>query len=878
MSNLIKFYPPNIEGTIPAFYDNVLKVPFSMNKTVLKNQVATIEMKISTINGIYIDSVTAKEVVYDPYYYAIFEFSDNVARRFRVGQFYKIQIAYRSKANVIGYYSNVAIVKHTSEPVISISGLEAGLINMHQYEYIGSYIQTEDTSEKVYSYCFNLYDNNMKLIQTSGELIHNSSLDSSLYESNDAYSINQDLKTNLSYYLEYQVQTINGLKLSSYPYRIMQRKSIDPEIKADLVPVLNFENGYIDLKLIGRKNEEDVEYAATGSFKILRASDEDNYNTWNEILKFALYGQQPSRWMWKDFTVKQGVTYKYALQQYSNVLNSNRIESEPIYVDFEHMFLYDGERQLKIKYNPKVASFKNDILESKMDTIGGQHPFIFRNGNVKYKEFSISGLISCQQDEELLFLDDEKIKKFDWTSNLIGENIASEREYKLEVLDWLNNGKPKVFRSPGEGNYIVRLVNVSMAPNDQLGRMLHTFTATAYEIVEYNYKNLNTLGLISVGDPTIEQLRWETVELNKVDLNNNLLNYKAVAIKFEGMIPGDKFFIKDNIKRTYIDDNGNEYNELGYEIIIGVTGSYIIDLDFGVEISEITFLGGPNYNNENIYGNNPLIRQQGTLTYAYYSRIQNIFDSIVDVEISDDILLQFIGEHDIINEIEDIKTSIQDFYFIHCMLRDIHKVYYFDNQYYRSDRCFDEDVVELDPYVLYHVFDKNGNEQYYLDGNNMQQYSLEEYSTKILIDNREIDISNPEKIPVDIAFIDLIDRREVVFQQPKDVKTFVISNGIMAEVSCQKQILEYSVEYEPEIDLYDNLKTLQNIYQEAYQALYNKIYLVDYVDELENIDPKTRIEEIAELNNAYNIAYNNYIERLEKALEEKEAAQGDVAI
>ena len=57
-----------------------------------------------------------------------------------------------------------------------------------------------------------------------------------------------------------------------------------------------------------------------------------------------------------------------------------------------------------------------------------------------------------------------------------------EREYKMRVLEWLNNGKPKLFRSPTEGNFLVRLMNVSLTPNDTLGRMLHTFSATAYEI------------------------------------------------------------------------------------------------------------------------------------------------------------------------------------------------------------------------------------------------------------------------------------------------------------------------------------------------------------------------------------------------------------
>jgi hypothetical protein len=48
------------------------------------------------------------------------------------------------------------------------------------------------------------------------------------------------------------------------------------------------------------------------------------------------------------------------------------------------------------------------------------------------------------------------------TTNLTSYNITAERIFKLAVLEWLNNGKPKLFRSPTEGNYIVRLLNVSL--------------------------------------------------------------------------------------------------------------------------------------------------------------------------------------------------------------------------------------------------------------------------------------------------------------------------------------------------------------------------------------------------------------------------------
>jgi hypothetical protein len=46
------------------------------------------------------------------------------------------------------------------------------------------------------------------------------------------------------------------------------------------------------------------EESAVGSFYLLRASDEDNYSSWNEVLKFVLRGEKPSRHLWKDMTIK----------------------------------------------------------------------------------------------------------------------------------------------------------------------------------------------------------------------------------------------------------------------------------------------------------------------------------------------------------------------------------------------------------------------------------------------------------------------------------------------------------------------------------------------------------------------------------------------
>ena len=167
--------------------------------------------------------------------------------------------------------------------------------------------------------------------------------------------------------------------------------------------------------------------------------------------------------------------------------------SKDFSIDLEDIVLSDAGHVLKISYNPKISSFKTTIQEQKIDTIGGRFPFFVRNGNLKYKEFPIGGLLSFQMDDQFLFNSD-LAKEVD-NITTAAQMFAVERKFKLAVQDWLMNGQPKLFRSPTEGNYIVRLMNVSLSPEDKLSRMLHSFSATAYEIAEYNDENLEKYNL-----------------------------------------------------------------------------------------------------------------------------------------------------------------------------------------------------------------------------------------------------------------------------------------------------------------------------------------------------------------------------------------------
>jgi hypothetical protein len=192
-----------------------------------------------------------------------------------------------------------------------------------------------------------------------------------------------------------------------------------------------------------------------------------------------------------------------------------RKDNPNIIIDYEDMSLVERDKTLCIKFNPKISSFKTTIQETKTDTIGGKYPVFYRNGALGYKEFPINGLISYHMDEnedfmtktELGLETEESIRTKTAsgksaaalnipTHNLVDYNIAAERKFRNAVLDWLNNGQVKLFKSPTEGMYLVRLMNISLTPEEKLGRMLYSFSATAYEVGEVNYENLVKYGFI----------------------------------------------------------------------------------------------------------------------------------------------------------------------------------------------------------------------------------------------------------------------------------------------------------------------------------------------------------------------------------------------
>lgn len=550
-----------------------------------------------------------------------------------IGHFYKLQIAFKDKFENIGYYSTVIITKFTARPKCVISGLNRWSTNVDTMKYTAIYTNYEDPTEKCYQYCFTLYDQNKEVLETSGWLVHNSANDVDIYTSSDSYIFSYSLQTEERYYVRYQARTNNNLVISSAMYIVIGAVSIDPELTANVKAELAYDDGCINVWLepykkwnpLTRKYDPPV---LTGSFILSRSSKKDNYTRWITLYYFSLTGVLPQGYIFQDYTVEQGDTYKYSIQQYNQAdVYSNRRYSNEVVAHFEDMFLYDGDIQLKIKFNPKVTSFKTVLQDAKKVTIGSKYPFFFRSGHVEYKEFPISGLISYLGDDNATFAERNKdlgmsLSHQD-TTDITDENLTYERKFKLKVLDWLNDGKVKLFRSPAEGNYIVRISNVSLQPIDSVSRMIHTFQATVTEIADFNSSNLIYYNFLMAEPQIPTQLRFGTINFSEL--------YQQVYNTMAGLYPD---FSASKLKTLTVDRiesidllNGFAAKYVKFEncdpmstfklgiqtFMIGATGQYEINLEVGQKGLRIL---------------NPHQNMSGQVTYGVLSLTTNKFDTI----------------------------------------------------------------------------------------------------------------------------------------------------------------------------------------------------------------------------------------------------------
>ena len=392
-------------------------------------------------------------------------------------------------------------------------------------DFFGKII-SEDTSEVLYKYNFKLYDTNFVLLEDSGELFSNQYQNSNEFR----YLVKYEFEDNENYNLEFTYETNNGF---SYTYKLNFNISLIQvdRINCQLLTAENDaesimenlttvheeeEEGRIMLKLYSPEN---IIY--TGNICIRRSSSKDNFKEWFDIkilnIKNDLINELP---YFYDYTIESGVWYKYGVQSIDKNGDRGILNIlPPIMRDFQYSFLLgENNQQLKLMFNNTMGSYKIQLMESKIETIGGTYPIVTRNSALNYKVFPINGLISFWMDEYNTFCDKKVI--YNNSQNIVDlysqYNIDKgytgvqyqdfqydyiyERDFRQLVLNFLHDGKPKLFKSPTEGNIIVRLTDINCVPNQSLDRMIYEFSSTGNEFAEAIYANFIKYNFLEVGE------------------------------------------------------------------------------------------------------------------------------------------------------------------------------------------------------------------------------------------------------------------------------------------------------------------------------------------------------------------------------------------
>lgn len=350
-----------------------------------------------------------------------------------------------------------------------------------------------------------LYDSNNTLLRDSGDIYSNNYEDINQFK----YEFKYNFLTGSSNVYHVKITcTTNTLYVEDFTYYFYLNTE-SPQISftpTSFTAVANEEEGFIKINLV----YDSFPTSSANTIALYRASAQDNYTTIEKIYQISATTASGNQNFY-DVGIESGILYKY----YVNALNtsngnqSTRIPLEnPVGVTLNHIFLNHDNKQLKIKFNPNISSMKTIYSENKTDTLGSKYPYIKRNGAVQYRTFPIGGLISYFMDDNNLFtsrpVEYGSSNITDYNNFNKNNGIYSSRDYTYErlfrerVKQFLEDNNASLFRSPTEGNILIRLMEVNFSPNQNNGRMIWSFSATAYEIDEATVENLDNYGIKTV--------------------------------------------------------------------------------------------------------------------------------------------------------------------------------------------------------------------------------------------------------------------------------------------------------------------------------------------------------------------------------------------
>ena len=421
-------------------------------------------------------------------------------------------------------WSRVTLIRGISKPTLVIKGFndmaksdsnQSAIVANKLLQSFAGELTFEDKEEEEYlKYIRVKIYRTINRDESHAPVFDSGEIYTSEYSPNEFYYIiKYILEEAVQYTIVFDYMTINGYTPGESEREDLEfvvttiSRSDESPLNIKLITELDEENGRMKVSI----RPHTASSLFLGNIVIRRASSEDGFRYWEDLHFLTFDGTINLETDWYDYTIKSGVTYDYGIQRVNEKqLRGVIITAEKrIMAHFDDMYLGNENMQLKVRFDPKISSYKTTVLESKIETIGSKFPYFKRNANVKYRQFPISGLITQWCDKDGLFLNKENIygdmkplyDKYNEENKIPQyQDFFYEREFREKVMDFLYADDAKLFRSTTEGNIIVKLMDISFTPNETLGRMIYSFSATAYEMADANIENYDKYKIQTIGE------------------------------------------------------------------------------------------------------------------------------------------------------------------------------------------------------------------------------------------------------------------------------------------------------------------------------------------------------------------------------------------
>ena len=571
-------YPPIVDSITPAITkEENIKVYFSLSAYTSIGEIRRDAIMVSIANRHTNETIVKVsennnssvllcplKVDEDGHYYI--EINNRMVT-INSGEYYKIQLRFCSASctaplynlkivpsdysDYISEWSTVTLIKIISSPQLRLKQFEGGdehsvyLIPTINLEILGElYFPNAADSEFLSSYYFEIFeggdikatDKNERIVKS--ELLYANSSHQNVVN----YIVKEELEFDKNYLLRVHYATTSGYEsYEDFYFMTVSFFTVDVE-KPIIVATPDNERGLIQVTV---RNLDNKKYK--GCFVIKRASSIDNFKVW-EDLKFFYYDEEKQiQETIEDYLVQSGIYYAYDVVPIPSVghrtawKNENNTNNQLQYTmcNFDDIKLIGNKDDFfYVKYNAEIQNFQYTVIESKTDTLGGKYPFIRRNGDTYYRQFSLGGLIThfCipgyperynidnLKVEPLISTDGinatkqeetfegKRIKYVEGASETVQtlyennyynkdtslneyNDYLLEKGYRDNIIKYLYENSIKLFKSPTEGNILVKLMNISLTPNTVLDRLIYNFTSTAFEIDDFSIANCVKYGI-----------------------------------------------------------------------------------------------------------------------------------------------------------------------------------------------------------------------------------------------------------------------------------------------------------------------------------------------------------------------------------------------